>query len=138
MRQLKITKSITNRESASLDKYLQEIGRGILIEKGNAESNNSPDVTKSHQGSEQRPLALCGRQGRLKIKNNANLSTVGIDVNPRFLYEGFKLSLRKSREPSLEFVAVFRKRLVNVFNQKKAFLACALTSEDAVNGIRVV
>lgn len=27
MRQLKISKSITNRESASLDKYLQEIGR---------------------------------------------------------------------------------------------------------------
>ncbi|MEG1554297.1 MAG: RNA polymerase sigma factor RpoD/SigA [Rikenellaceae bacterium] len=31
MRQLKITKSITNRESASLDKYLQEIGREELI-----------------------------------------------------------------------------------------------------------
>lgn len=31
MRQLKITKSITNRESASLDKYLQEIGREGLI-----------------------------------------------------------------------------------------------------------
>ena len=31
MRQLKITKSITNRESASLDKYLQEIGRKALI-----------------------------------------------------------------------------------------------------------
>ncbi len=31
MRQLKITKSITNRESASLDKYLQEIGRESLI-----------------------------------------------------------------------------------------------------------
>ena len=31
MRQLKITKSITNRESASLDKYLQEIGREVLI-----------------------------------------------------------------------------------------------------------
>jgi RNA polymerase primary sigma factor len=30
MRQLKITKSITNRESASLDKYLQEIGREDL------------------------------------------------------------------------------------------------------------
>mgnify|MGYP005804387397 CR=1 FL=1 len=30
MRQLKITKSITNRESASLDKYLQEIGREVL------------------------------------------------------------------------------------------------------------
>lgn len=31
MRQLKITKSITNRESASLEKYLQEIGKVDLI-----------------------------------------------------------------------------------------------------------
>ena len=31
MRQLKITKSITNRESASLDKYLQEIGKEDLV-----------------------------------------------------------------------------------------------------------
>src|SRR5512138_1675226 len=31
MRQLKITKSITNRESASLDKYLQETGKEELI-----------------------------------------------------------------------------------------------------------
>ena len=31
MRQLKITKSITNRDSASLDKYLQEIGREELL-----------------------------------------------------------------------------------------------------------
>ena len=31
MRQLKITKSITNRESASLDKYLKEIGKEDLI-----------------------------------------------------------------------------------------------------------
>jgi len=31
MRQLKITKQVTNREAASLDKYLQEIGRVSLI-----------------------------------------------------------------------------------------------------------
>lgn len=31
MRQLKITKSITNRESASVDKYLQEIGKEDLL-----------------------------------------------------------------------------------------------------------
>ena len=31
MRQLKITKSITNRESASLEKYLQEIGKEEMI-----------------------------------------------------------------------------------------------------------
>lgn len=32
MRQLKITKSITNRESQSLEKYLQEIGKVELID----------------------------------------------------------------------------------------------------------
>ena len=31
MRQLKISKQVTNRETASLDKYLQEIGRVELI-----------------------------------------------------------------------------------------------------------
>ena len=31
MRQLKINKSITNRESEALEKYLQEIGREELI-----------------------------------------------------------------------------------------------------------
>ena len=31
MRQLKIAKQVTNRETASLDKYLQEIGRVDLI-----------------------------------------------------------------------------------------------------------
>ena len=42
MRQLKITKSITNRESASLDKYLQEIGKEVelaqRIRKGDQEA----------------------------------------------------------------------------------------------------
>ena len=40
MRQLKITKSITNRESASLDKYLQEIGKEELITKRRWNSPN--------------------------------------------------------------------------------------------------
>ena len=31
MRQLKIVKQVTNRETASLDKYLQEIGREQMI-----------------------------------------------------------------------------------------------------------
>ena len=31
MRQLKITKQVTNRDTPSLDKYLQEIGRVELI-----------------------------------------------------------------------------------------------------------
>ena len=59
MRQLKITKSITNRESASLDKYLQEIGREELItveeevelaakiRKGGVEGRRETDPSKS-------------------------------------------------------------------------------------------
>ena len=31
MRQLKITQSITNRESASLEKYLQDIGKEGMV-----------------------------------------------------------------------------------------------------------
>ena len=43
MRQLKITKQVTNRETASLDKYLQEIGRVDLI---TAEENTPPILEK--------------------------------------------------------------------------------------------
>ena len=50
MRQLKISKSITNRESASLEKYLQEIGHQDLLtadERGNW-LNKSKRVTAKH------------------------------------------------------------------------------------------
>ena len=46
MRQLKISKQITNRESQSLDKYLQEIGRKDMIspeEKKRPRISNIPD-----------------------------------------------------------------------------------------------
>ncbi len=41
MRQLKITKSITNRESQSLEKYLQEIGKVELNSTGRRSSIGS-------------------------------------------------------------------------------------------------
>ena len=39
MRQLKITKQLTNREITSLDKYLQEIGRLEMISPESSEAN---------------------------------------------------------------------------------------------------
>jgi RNA polymerase primary sigma factor len=45
MRQLKITKSITNRESQSLDKYLQEIGKEGLITADHG-SRTGPKIKK--------------------------------------------------------------------------------------------
>ena len=45
MRQLKITKSITNRESASLEKYLQEIGQEDLLTVEEERLHGEPDYT---------------------------------------------------------------------------------------------
>jgi RNA polymerase primary sigma factor len=47
MRQLKINKTITNRESASLDKYLQEIGREGLIT-----AEDEVELTKKIKGED--------------------------------------------------------------------------------------
>ena len=47
MRQLKIIKSITNRESASLEKYLQEIGKEEMI---NSPSASAKEIRKPLSG----------------------------------------------------------------------------------------
>ncbi len=46
MRQLKITKSITNRESQSLEKYLQEIGKVDLYNAGRRSFFSSKNKTR--------------------------------------------------------------------------------------------
>lgn len=76
MRQLKITKSITNRESQSLDKYLQEIGKVELI---------NPD--------EEVQLAIRIRQGDQKALDRlikANLRFV-VSVAKQYQNQGLTL-----------------------------------------------
>lgn len=51
MRQLKITKQVTNRETASLDKYLQEIGREELIS-----ADQEVELAKLIRNGDQRAL----------------------------------------------------------------------------------
>ena len=77
MRQLKITKSITNRESQSLEKYLQEIGKVDLI---------SPE--------EEVQLALAikkGNQPALDRLVGANLRFV-VSVAKQYQNQGLTLS----------------------------------------------
>ena len=77
MRQLKITKSITNRESPSLEKYLQEIGKVELI-----------------SGEEEVSLAVRIRQGdqrALDKLTKANLRFV-ISVAKQYQNQGLALS----------------------------------------------
>ena len=51
MRQLKITKSITNRESASFEKYLQEIGKEELLT-----ANEEVDLARKIRAGDQKAL----------------------------------------------------------------------------------
>lgn len=77
MRQLKITKSITNRESQSLEKYLQEIGKVDLI---------TPE--------EEVALAIRIKQGdqrALEKLTNANLRFV-VSVAKQYQNQGLSLS----------------------------------------------
>jgi RNA polymerase primary sigma factor len=77
MRQLKITKSITNRESQSLEKYLQEIGKVDLI---------TPE--------EEVQLAIRIKQGdqkALEKLTNANLRFV-VSVAKQYQNQGLSLS----------------------------------------------
>lgn len=77
MRQLKITKSITNRESQSLEKYLQEIGKVSLI-----------------TAEEEVELAILIKQGdekALEKLTNANLRFV-VSVAKQYQNQGLSLS----------------------------------------------
>ncbi len=77
MRQLKITKSITNRESQSLEKYLQEIGKVSLI-----------------SAEEEVELAILIKQGdekALEKLTNANLRFV-VSVAKQYQNQGLSLS----------------------------------------------
>src|SRR5476649_1413727 len=76
MRQLKITKSITNRESQSLEKYLQEIGKVELI---------SPE--------EEVKLAVLIKQGDQKALDRLTKANLRFVVSVAKQYQNQGLSL---------------------------------------------
>jgi RNA polymerase primary sigma factor len=76
MRQLKITKQVTNRETASLDKYLQEIGKVELI--------TADEEVSLAQKIKQ------GDQGALEKLTKANLRFV-VSVSKQYQNQGLSL-----------------------------------------------
>lgn len=76
MRQLKITKQVTNRETASLDKYLQEIGKVDLI--------------TAEQEVELAQRIKAGDQQALEILTKANLRFV-VSVAKQYQNQGLTL-----------------------------------------------
>ena len=87
MRQLKISKSITNRESASLDKYLQEIGREDLIS-----VEEEVELAQRIRNGDQRALDKLTR---------ANLRfVVSVAKQREYCFSEFATRLSSSAEPS--------------------------------------
>lgn len=76
MRQLKITKQVTNRETASLDKYLQEIGRVDLIT-----ADEEVELARKIQG---------GDKAALERLTKANLRFV-VSVAKQYQNQGLSL-----------------------------------------------
>ncbi len=76
MRQLKITKQVTNRETASLDKYLQEIGKVDLI--------------TADEEVELAQLIKAGDQNALEKLTKANLRFV-VSVSKQYQNQGLTL-----------------------------------------------
>jgi RNA polymerase primary sigma factor len=76
MRQLKITKQVTNRETASLDKYLQEIGRVELIS-----ADEEVELARKIRA---------GDRAALERLTNANLRFV-VSVSKQYQNQGLSL-----------------------------------------------
>src|SRR3984957_7742778 len=86
MRQLKITKSITNRESASLDKYLQEIGREELIT-AEEEEKLAQEIQKGDKESERALEKLTRANLRFVVSVAKQYQNQGLSL-PDLINEG--------------------------------------------------
>ena len=92
MRQLKITKSITNRESASLEKYLQEIGHEELLT-----TEQEVDLAQKIRKGEKKALErLCKANLRFVVSVAKQYQNQGLSL-PDLINEG-NLGLIKAAE----------------------------------------
>jgi len=83
MRQLKISKSITNRETASLDKYLQDIGKEELI----TTDEEVQLAQRIHTGDQQALEKLCKANLRFVVSVAKQYQNQGLSL-PDMINEG--------------------------------------------------
>ena len=97
-----------------------------------------PDERERHEPAVAGLLGARGIGFPLQHLDFADKGAVCADVHTGLPRQLLELPARKLGEFPPKLVAVARKRLVDVLDQKNVSLACALTSADAVNGMRVV
>ncbi len=124
MRQLKITKSITNRESQSLEKYLQEIGREGLI--------TAEDEVKLAAKIRE------GDQSALDKLTKANLRFV-VSVAKQYQNQGLSLAKRFDETRGFKFISYavwwIRQSILQALAEQSRIVRLPLNQVGSLNKI---
>ena len=138
MRQLKISKSITNRDTASLDKYLQEIGREELI-------TVDEEVTLAQrikQGDQQALDRLCKANLRFVVSVAKQYQNQGLSL-PDLINEGnlglIKAAQRFDETRGFKFISYavwwIRQSILQALAEQSRIVRLPLNQVGSINKI---
>jgi len=139
MRQLKISKSITNRESASLDRYLSEIGKKEMI---SADEEISL-AKRIHAGDDEALLALTTANLRFVVSVAKQYQNQGISL-PDLINEGniglIKAAKRFDETRGFKFISYavwwIRQGIMQAIAEQSRIIRLPLNKVGAINKIK--
>lgn len=139
MRQLKITKSITNRETASLDKYLQDIGKEDLIT-----ADEEVALAKKIKQGDQRSLdKLCKANLRFVVSVAKQYQNQGLSL-PDLINEGnlglIKAAKRFDETRGFKFISYavwwIRQSILQALAEQSRIVRLPLNQVGSLNKIK--
>jgi len=139
MRQLKITKSITNRETASLDKYLQDIGKEMLIT-----ADEEVELARKIRGGDQKALdKLCRANLRFVVSVAKQYQNQGLSL-PDLINEGnvglIKAGARFDETRGFKFISYavwwIRQSILQALAEQSRIVRLPLNQVGSLNKIK--
>jgi RNA polymerase primary sigma factor len=139
MRQLKITKSITNRETASLDKYLQDIGKEELIT-----ADQEVELARRIRSGDQRALdKLCRANLRFVVSVAKQYQNQGLSL-PDLINEGnlglIKAAQRFDETRGFKFISYavwwIRQSILQALAEQSRIVRLPLNQVGSLNKIK--
>ena len=139
MRQLKITKSITNRETASLDKYLQDIGKEPLIT-----ADEEVELARKIRGGDQKALdKLCLANLRFVVSVAKQYQNQGLSL-PDLINEGnvglIKAAARFDETRGFKFISYavwwIRQSILQALAEQSRIVRLPLNQVGSLNKIK--
>ena len=139
MRQLKITKSITNRETASLDKYLQDIGKEELIT-----ADQEVELARRIRSGDQQALdKLCRANLRFVVSVAKQYQNQGLSL-PDLINEGnlglIKAAQRFDETRGFKFISYavwwIRQSILQALAEQSRIVRLPLNQVGSLNKIK--